>query len=304
MEFTSLSTPKRTLGKTTIQASALGFGAGHIGGTNMTENEAGTILNRAVDLGVTLIDTARGYGMSEERIGRHLSYRRKDYTLVSKCGYSVPGYDDWTPMSIHAGVDMALRMMRTDYIDVMLLHSCPRATLDTPGLINALEETMKSGKVLAIGYSGENEDLEYALSLKRFQVIETSVNVFDQRGLRNLLPKAHEMGVGVIAKRPLGNAPWRFSERPVGNYCEPYWERMTTMQAHTIVQESGLAWDNLALRFAAFSEGVSTAIVGTSSTANLQKNIEIVNHGALPDSVVARFHETFAKHDNNWVGQV
>jgi aryl-alcohol dehydrogenase-like predicted oxidoreductase len=304
MEFIPLSTPKRLLGKTTIQTSALGFGAGHIGGTNMTENEAGTILNRAVDLGVTLIDTARGYGMSEERIGRHLSHRRKDYTLVSKCGYSVPGYDDWTPMSIHAGVDMALRMMRTDYIDVMLLHSCPRATLDTPGLINALDETMKSGKVLAIGYSGENEDLEYALSLKRFQVIETSVNLFDQRGIHSILPKAHEMGIGVIAKRPLGNAPWRYSERPVGNYCEQYWERMTAMQSHTIVHESGLAWDNLALRFAAFSQGVHTAIVGTSNTANLQKNVDIVNHGALPDTIVARFHETFRKHDTNWIGQV
>jgi aryl-alcohol dehydrogenase-like predicted oxidoreductase len=304
MDFTPLSTPQRSFGKTSIQTSALGFGAGHIGGANMTENEVGTILNRAIDLGVTLIDTARGYGMSEERIGRHLSYRRKDYTLVSKCGYGVPGYGDWTPMSIHAGVDMALRMMRTDYIDVMLLHSCPRSTLDTPGLINALEETMKSGKVLAIGYSGENEDLEYALSLKRFQVIETSVNVFDQRGIGTIIPKAREMGVGVIAKRPLGNAPWRFSERPAGNYCEPYWERMTTMQAHTIVQESGLAWDNLALRFAAFTEGVNAAIVGTANTANLQKNIKIVNNGVLPSGVVTRLHDVFAKYDTNWTGQV
>jgi aryl-alcohol dehydrogenase-like predicted oxidoreductase len=304
MHYVALSTPKRSLGNTKIQTSALGFGAGHIGGTNMTENEAGTILNRAVDLGVTLIDTARGYGMSEERIGRHLSYRRKDFVLVSKCGYSVPGYEDWTPMGIHAGVDMALRLMRTEYIDVMLLHSCPRTTLDRPGLIDALEETMKAGKVLAIGYSGENDDLEYALSLKRFQVIETSVNMFDQRSIKNILPKAHQQGVGVIAKRPLGNAPWRFSERPVGNYCEAYWERMIAMHAHTIVQESGLAWDNLALRFSTFTEGVSTAIVGTGNTANLQKNIEIVNDGALSNDIVHRFHTAFAEYDNNWIGQI
>lgn len=304
MQYPELTIPKRELGTTKLQVSALGFGAGHIGGTNMTENEAGTILNRAVDLGVTLIDTARGYGMSEERIGRHLSYRRKDFVLVSKCGYSVPGYEDWTPMGIHAGVDMALRLMRTDYLDVMLLHSCPRATLDKPGLIDALEETVQSGKVRAIGYSGENEDLEYALSLKRFQVIETSVNLFDQRGMENLLPSAQKQDIGVIAKRPLGNAPWKFSERPVGNYCEPYWERMTEMQAHTIVQESGLAWDNLALRFSTFAKGVSTAIVGTANPVNLHKNIEIVNEGALPDKIIAHFRDAFRQHDNNWTGQI
>ncbi|TAE29498.1 MAG: aldo/keto reductase [Candidatus Kapaibacterium sp.] len=305
MQFTKLSIPKRPLlSGSILPVSALGFGAGHIGGTNITENEAGTILNRAVDLGVTLIDTARGYGMSEERIGRHLSYRRKDVVLVSKCGYSIPGYEDWTPMSIHAGIDMALRLMRTDYLDVMLLHSCPKSTLERPGLIEALEENVKSGKLLAIGYSGENDDLEFALSLKRFDVIETSVNPFDQRGIFSLLPKAKAAGVGVIAKRPLGNAPWRYNERPVGNYAETYWERMTTMQMHTIVQESGLSWDNLALRFSAFAEGVTTAIVGTTSTTNLQRNIEQVNDGALPTALLQRLHETFQKHDNNWTGQV
>lgn len=304
MHFVPLHTPERPFGKSPMTASALGFGAGHIGGTQMTEQEAGTLLNRAVDLGVTLIDTARGYGMSEERIGRHLSYRRQDFVLVSKCGYSVPGYEDWTPESIRAGVDMALRMMRTEYLDVMLLHSCPRATLDTPGLIDALDETVQAGKVRAIGYSGENEDLEYALSLGRFSVIETSVNIFDQRGIARVLPETAKNNIGVIAKRPLGNAPWRYAERPVGNYCEPYWERMNAMNLSKIVEQSGLAWDELALRFSVFTEGVSTAIVGTSSTANLQRNVEMVNKGALPQDLVQKLHEAFAKHDKNWVGQI
>ncbi len=304
MNLTPLATSQRSFGTSRINVSALGFGAGHIGGTQMTEQEAGTLLNRAVDLGVTFIDTARGYGMSEERIGRHLSYRRKDYVLASKCGYSIPGYADWSPEGIRAGIDMALRLMRTDYLDIMLLHSCPRATLDTPGLIDALDEALRAGKVLAIGYSGENEDLDYALSLKRFSAIETSVNIFDQRGIANVLPTTQKEGTGVIAKRPLGNAPWRYAERPVGNYCEPYWERMIAMKAHTIVEESGLAWDELALRFTVFTEGVATAIVGTSSTTNLQHNVEIVNKGALPNDLVKRLRTTFEKHDTNWIGQI
>ncbi|MFY7999605.1 MAG: aldo/keto reductase [Candidatus Kapaibacteriota bacterium] len=304
MHFIPLETPKRRFGKGSITVSPLGFGAGHIGGTQMTEQEAGTLLNRAVDLGVTFIDTARGYGMSEERIGRHLSYRRKDFVLASKCGYSIPGYADWSPEGIKAGVDIALRLMRTDYLDIMLLHSCPRATLDTPGLLDALEETVKAGKILAMGYSGENEDLDYALSLGRFSVIETSVNMFDQRGIAHVLPKTTKENIGVIAKRPLGNAPWRYAERPVGNYCEPYWERMTAMETYAIVQQSGLAWDEIALRFTVFTEGVGTAIVGTSSTHNLQTNVEIVNKGALPSDIVEHLRTTFRKHDAGWTGQI
>jgi aryl-alcohol dehydrogenase-like predicted oxidoreductase len=286
------------------QASALGFGTGQIGGTSITEHEAGTILNRAVDLGITLLDTARGYGMAEERIGRHLSHRRKDFVLVSKCGYSVPGYQDWTPEAVRAGVDMALRLMRTDYLDVMLLHSCPRVTLENPTLLDALDECVQAGKILAAGYSGENDDLEYALSLNRFRVIETSVNIFDQRGIFSYIPAAVAAGVGVIAKRPLGNTPWKYTERPHGNYAEAYWERMTAMKIHNLRQESGLAWDDLALRFAAFAPGVSSAVVGTANVHNLQTNVRMVNKGALANDMAQKLYALFKQYDVEWVGQV
>jgi aryl-alcohol dehydrogenase-like predicted oxidoreductase len=293
-----------TFGSTGLSVSALGFGAGHIGGGNLSEDQVGTLINRAVDLGVNVIDTARGYGMSEERIGRHLSWRRKDYILVSKCGYGVPGVEDWTPTAMYMGVEIALRLMRTDYIDVMMFHSCPKTTLQRSGLIEALEKCVEDGKVRFIGYSGENEDLAFAIDTGKFSVIETSVNLFDQYSLNTLLPIAQQQNIGVIAKRPLANVPWRFAERPVGQYCEPYWERMKAMNMEALVQQSGLAWETLALRFAAFADGVHTAIAGTGSIQNLHDNVDIVNMGALPKSLVATIRKAYREHDTGWRGQV
>ena len=66
----------REFGNTGLKVSALGFGAGHVGDPSMDESAVGALLNAALDAGVTLVDTARGYGLSEERIGRHLAHRR------------------------------------------------------------------------------------------------------------------------------------------------------------------------------------------------------------------------------------
>ena len=66
----------RAFGNTGLRVSVLGFGAGHVGGDDLSEGEASRLLNEVLDLGVTLIDTARSYGLSEERVGRHLAHRR------------------------------------------------------------------------------------------------------------------------------------------------------------------------------------------------------------------------------------
>lgn len=276
--------------------SALGFGAGHVDG--LDDQAAGTLLNRALDLGVTLFDTARGYGRSEELIGRHLSWRRDDWVLVSKCGYGVPGHADWTAGSIAAGVDEALARLRTDRLDAMLLHSCPRDTLARGEVVDALLAAVQAGKVRFAGYSGENTDLAYALSGGRFHVLEASVNLCDQRVLDEVAPRLH--GVGLIAKRPLANAPWRFRARPAGHYAEVYWERLGAMH----LSRGDYAWDELALRFAAFAPGVSTAIAGTASIENLSRNVELINRGPLPAEVVHGVRAAFRAADAGWVGQV
>jgi aryl-alcohol dehydrogenase-like predicted oxidoreductase len=301
MRFEPLVLPPRPLGDSGLLVSALGFGAGQIGGPDLSEEEAGTVLNRALDLGVTFFDTAPGYGLSEARIGRHLSYRRDDFVLASKCGYGVPGVPDWTPACIRQGVDQALRRLRTDHLDVMLLHSCPRDVLEAEGLLEALHDAVRAGKVGVAGYSGEGEALGAAIDRPEVGVIETSVNWFDQRGLTTSVPRAEARRLGVIAKRPLGNAPWRFHERPVGHYAEAYWERARRMSQtdawrarDELERDDPRAWAERALRFTVFAAGVTTAIVGTTNPEHVQRNVDIVNMGPLHADVLARAHAAFA----------
>ena len=116
---------KRAYGKTGLMVSALGLGAAQIGDPNLEEANVAALLNSAVDAGITLIDTARSYGLSEERIGRHLASRRDDIVLSTKLGYGIAGYEDWTGPCITSGIEQALRMLRTDRIDICLLYTSP-----------------------------------------------------------------------------------------------------------------------------------------------------------------------------------
>ncbi|MGC3996020.1 MAG: aldo/keto reductase [Anaeromyxobacter sp.] len=216
--------PTRDLGTTGLRVSALGLGAGQVGDARLSEDDAGRLLNTALDLGVTLVDTARGYGLSEERIGRHLAHRRKDFVLSTKVGYGVEGEPDWTAGCVRRGIDQALGRLRTDVIDVVLLHSCGEDRLRDEALLSVLDQARQAGKIRAAGYSGENQPLGYAVASGRFGVVECSVNFCDQRVLDEALPAARGRGLGLIAKRPIANAPWRHGERPAGQYVEAYWD--------------------------------------------------------------------------------
>lgn len=290
----------RAFGTTGLTVSALGLGTGSIGASDMDEAAASRLLNEALDLGITLIDTARGYGLAEERIGRHIAHRRSEYVLSTKVGYGIDGVPDWTYECVAAGVDRALRVMRTDVLDVVHLHSCPLDTLLRTDVIDALDAAKAAGKIRVVAYSGENDALAWAVSSGRFTSFETSVNPFDQASLAQSIPRASNYGYGVIAKRAVGNAPWRFSECPQGEYCEVYWHRM-----HALAYErTGLAWDEFALRFSAFTPGVSSAIIGTSSLENLRRNVAIVERGALPDSVTQGVQARYRDIGQSWLGEI
>jgi aryl-alcohol dehydrogenase-like predicted oxidoreductase len=182
----------------------------------------------------------------------------------------------------------------------MYLHSCPRAVLAQEGIISALADAVRVGKVRVASYSGDGPDLDFAISTGAFGSVETSVNLADQRVFDRALPSLRESGRGVIAKRPLANAPWRFATRPVGHYAEVYWERLAVMG----LDPRGLPWDALALRFAAFAPGVSSAIVGTRSLEHLTTAIRHADDGPLESEHVRALREAFRANDRDWVSQV
>ena len=290
--------PQRPYGKSGLMVSMLGLGAMQIGDPNLEEAAAASLLNAAIDAGITLIDTARSYGLSEERIGRHLASRRDRVVLSTKLGYGIEGYEDWTGPCITAGIERVLHLLRTDRIDIAHLHSCPRATLERGEVIAALERARHDGKVRAIAYSGDNGDLAYAVATGRFDGFMASLNICDQHVIDDVLPNIGALGF--IAKRPAANHPWRFNERPAGDYCEEYWVRWREME----LSSHGQDWGEVAIRFALSPPQISSAIIGTVSMEHLKQNIAWSEAGVLDADWFGELRAAFRQHDRNWLGQI
>lgn len=292
---------QRAFGNTGLNVSILGLGAGGIGDPSTPDKEIEQFLNRILDAGVSLIDTARAYGLSEDRIGRFLSHRRKEFVLSTKVGYGIAGFTDWTYDCVQAGIDEALRLLRTDYIDIVHLHTCGLRILQEGGPLRALEEAVQKGKVRVPAYSGENEALEWAVDSGRVGSVQHSVSISDQRVIDRVLPRSKTKGLGVIAKRPVANAPWRFADVPRGDYAEEYWWRWKTMD----LDPRGLDWQELAIRFSAFTDGVHSCIVGTRNIEHVLQNISYVEKGPLPGDQYNEIHTAFYQKDPGWwVGEV
>lgn len=285
---------QRPFGDTGLVVSAIGLGAGQIGEQDVSEDQAAEVLHTALDLGVTLIDTAHGYGSSEERIGRHLASRRDGFVLSTKGGAGMEGHADWSPGALTASIDLSLRRTRSERIDVFHLHSCPTEVLDRGDLQEVLDAAVVAGKVGVAAYSGDNAPLALAAASGRFGSIETSVSIADQWNLRNVVGR--DPAFGVIAKRPIANAPWRFAERPVGQYAELYWERLRDLD----YDPGELAWPELALRFTAYAPGVDTAIIGTAKVVNLRTNLALAERGPLPTEVLRHLDERWRLVGADW----
>ena len=292
----------RTLGQTGLNVSPLGFGAMHLNDERVSEQDAGRLLNQVLDLGVNLIDTARGYGLSEERIGRHLAHRRQDFVLSTKVGYGIEGVPDWSHACIMAGVDAALARMRCEVLDIVHLHSCPLHTLEQGEVITALEDCKRAGKLRVVAYSGDNAELDWAIQSRRFGSVQTSISVCDQVNLTQWLPALEQANMGVIAKRPLAGAVWRMSTRPEAHAEGAYWDRWQAMALEQAVPQAD--WNELALRFTAHLPGVTSSIVGTAKLAHFEQNLAAVAKGPLPDAQRALMRAAFLRHECAWGGLV
>ena len=289
----------RTLGGTGFQVSIVGLGTNAFGDPALGEREAERLLLGALDAGVNLLDTAPSYGTSEERIGRILGPRRKDIVLSTKGGYGVPGVADWTAEVIPAGIEQALRRLRTDRIDVFHLHSCPLEVLRREDILDAVTGAVQAGKIGAAAYSGENDALAFAAASGRFSVVQTSVNLCDQRGLDALVPQAAAQGIGVLGKRALANGVWR-DDGSSDPTPRAYRHRLETMA----LDPAPFAWDELAIRFAAHAPGVAAILVGTRSLERLQRAAALAALGPLPETRVQAIRARFRACDADWVGQV
>lgn len=294
----------RKFGKTDLNVSVLGFGGAEIGFEGVTQEEVTKLLNSAIDAGLNVIDSAAAYLVSEQLIGNAIAGRRKDFYLFTKCG-AFDGFarTDWSKAGILGHIEQSLQSLQTDYLDLIQLHSPSTEVLKKGEAIEALQEAKERGLARYIGYSGDGEDARFAIETGVFDTLQTSVSIADQQSIELLLPKAQELGLGVIAKRPVANAAWRTGEKPKNAYHQVYWERLVKLD-YDFLQLPVTEAVATALRFT-LSHPVHTAIVGTTNPGRWQENARSLAAGALSQAEIAKIRARWKEvADASWVGQV
>src|SRR5215216_353593 len=200
--------PRRTLGRTGLDVTTLGYGAmelrGAPAGPEVSDEQAARVLNAVLDAGINLIDTSPDYGRSEELIGASIAHRRDEYFLASKCG-CVPGAGMGgehvhTAENIRAGVEQSLRRMRTDYLDLVQFHrSLTRREFEEHGALQELQDLQREGKVRFIGVSGTLPNLDEQIAMAVFDAFQIPYSAL-QREHEEVIGRASAAGAGIIVR--------------------------------------------------------------------------------------------------------
>jgi predicted aldo/keto reductase-like oxidoreductase len=191
---------ERLLGKTGASVSQIGFGG--IPMQRLTEEKGIALVRDILDLGITFIDTANAYSNSEERIGKALVGRRRQVFLATKTQKR-----DKSGAAEH--IDLSLRRLQTDYIDLYQLHNIatPQAmaqVLGPEGAYEALAEAKAAGKIRHIGVSSHSPIIAKELIYSgHFETIQFPFNFISPEPGEDLLPLARERNMGFIAMKPL-----------------------------------------------------------------------------------------------------
>ena len=202
-----------TLGS--LEVGRIGLGAmsmsGHYGREGLDDAEAIRTIHRALDLGVTLIDTAEIYGpfANEELVGRAIADRREQVVLATKFGFvshsgGGPGNLDSSPANIRAAVEGSLKRLGTEYIDLYYQHRVdPRTPIED--VAGTLGELVAEGKVRHIGLSEAGpETIRRAHAVHPVTAVQSEYSLWTRDQEPKVLPLLRELGIGFVAYSPLG----------------------------------------------------------------------------------------------------
>jgi len=303
----------RSLGKTGIVVSEVGFGAWGIGGRTAGATSYGDTddsvslkaLHRALDLGITFFDTSSAYGSghSEVLIGRAVAGSRHKAVIATKAGY-----DDWTKpadfsaAAVRRSTERSLQRLGTDYLDVLQLHNPPAEVLSSGETRSVLTALLAEGKIRSWGVSAKNPAGAIdALRVAEAPIVQANFNMMDVRVVtEGLLGEVARHGAAFIARTPLcfgfltgtidrktvfaaGDHRAAWSRAQLDNWIDGASDLMSAVSA-TPGREAVLS----ALRFCLSFDGVSSVIPGVLQPAEAEMNAEASEHGALPADAVKK----------------
>ena len=285
--------PKRTLGRTGRELTALGFGAmelrGAPRGPEVSEEEADKLLNAVLDAGISFIDTSIDYGQSEERIGKFISHRRTEYFLASKCG-CVPdapmGSDHvHTAENIRAGVENSLRRLRTDHLDLVQFHrSLTQKELEADGALQELLKLREEGKVRFLGVSGTLPNLDEQIAMGVFDAFQIPYSAL-QREHEGVIARAAAAGAGIIIRGGAARGAPTDWDGKVYYMVSPDELRRRWELARLDELLGDMSRMEFTLRFTLSNPDLDTTIVGTKDAGHLRDNVAAALKGALPDEL-------------------
>ena len=315
-------------GNTGLKVSALGLGAAPIG-SRTDPDESKVTLNKAFELGINFYDTAPSYGQgsSEEIIGEVFQQKREQVIITTKVGNSptttlkavskfkpllrslmrqIPGIRssvqkfvnsqnkiDFEPSYIAKSAEDSLRRLRSDYIDLLLLHSPSREVIERGDVFEQLQSLKQQGK---IRYYGASTDLENALFILKNPELEISalqitLNLFEQEAIEQVIPLAKKRGIAIVAREPFAHGkliPKSADMDTEGlKYVGPCeaddrFDFLTQDGARTITQA--------ALQFVLQTEGVSVVLAGMSKAKHVQANVSTFSASALTLQEIQKIH--------------
>jgi aryl-alcohol dehydrogenase-like predicted oxidoreductase len=295
-----MTLPIAGLGRTGLRASRLGYGTmelrgpGAMWGKPIGDDQARAILNTVLDSGVNLIDTSPDYGDAEEHLGRWISHRRDEFVLSSKCGCPIATEGDpraapphvYTRANVRACVEQSLRRMRTDHLDILMVHLSPSvAVLQAEDTIAEMLALKDEGAIRFTGMSGDLPHLPEHIAMEVFDVFLLPYSALD-RSHEELIGAAATAGAGVIARgsvaRPLVAPPETVPEPA----RRPLADRHARLAAAGLDDlADGAPTMELLLRFILSHQDLHSVIVGSTQVAHVRANAAAAQKGPLPADV-------------------
>lgn len=285
---------RRTLGRTGLEVTTLGFGAmelrGRPTGPEISDEDAGKLLNTVLDEGINFVDTSIDYGRSEELIGQFIAHRRSEYVLASKCG-CVPGAGMGaehvhTAENIRRGVEHSLRTLKTDHLDLVQFHrSLSREEFDAHGTLGEALALRDEGKVRFVGVSAVLPTLDEQIEMGIFDVFQIPYSAL-QHDHEEVISRASGAGAGIIIRGGVARgAPDDWEGRRYymvsNDTIREHWE---TARLDELLD--GMSRTAFMLRFTLSHPELDTTIVGTRSIEHLQDNLAAAADGPLPDDLL------------------
>lgn len=313
---------KRPFGSLDFQVTEIAFGGGAISGEgggygfgHVSDEDAISLLQEALDRGINLFDTAPvyGFGLSEKRMGKAFLGKRDRVFIVSKGG--IPWDDnkrlklDNSPKVIQKMLEQSLKDLRTDYIDLYMIH-WPDNNVDIRKPMEYLSKVKEEGKIRVIGLCNSFvEDINRACEIERVDVLQSEFNLFNSSAKDTLFDIIREKKMGFMSWGTLDKGiltgrvtPERKFDEVDARSWAPWWknddktskykamERINELLKET--EHSGL---ELALGFVLQFQEISTALCGVRNTEQLETAVKALKN--IPDEDVLNEAKSIADEE-------